>query len=79
MKYAQLAQCRSNLFSKRSIHKFPMRIVLSFPNIYRLNTLAAKFSMDQYDSKTLGQGSSNKICAKSFLNRPSIAYYYVQF
>ena len=49
------------LFSKRFINKFSMRILLKFPNIYRPNTLAAKFSMDLYDLKNLGQRSSNEI------------------
>ena len=39
-----------------------MRILLTVPNINRRNTLAAEFSMDQYDLKNLGQGPSNKIC-----------------
>ena len=34
--------------------------------------------MDQYDLNNLGQESLNKICAKLFSYRPSIAYYYVQ-
>ena len=48
-------------FQKGPFISFPMRILLKCPYIYRSDTLAEKFSMDQYDLKNLGQGSSNKI------------------
>ena len=61
---------------------FLLRILLCFPNIYRRNTMVAKFLMDLYILKNLGQGSSNKIpilnVPNYFLNWPSIAHYYVQ-